>query len=177
MKVRLDYLSIMVKVDGGDITFQIDPSQRGARLWAKPETPIRIYPSLLKQLKSIKRVPLDAQDVLAANDELRALLQKDDRQVLDTTFWYNLGSPTDEIVFSIDDLDPTSHRTISIGSFTGSLSSCSPHSAAFLERIRQSKLCVEAKWDDFHRINVLLRPNSAKAANRLRTYEALLGRF
>lgn len=178
MKVSLDDLSLMVKLDGGDIVFHIDMPRGTKKFWAEPQSPIAMYPGLVKQLGDVKKIPLGSRDILAANDELRKLLRKKGRQVLDTTFWYDLVEPADDMIFTVSELDPRSHKTISIGSFTGSLSSNNDtRSTAFLKKIRQSSFCVSAQWNHFNEITVTLHPEAAKASNRLQTYKALLELF
>ena len=155
MKMLFADITTMVRPPGSTYTLSQDPSSKICTV-ACNETD--------------RKTRLKAVDIVAANEEMRTLLQEEHAksEVLTSVFWFETQS---EEQFTIDEIEP--HQKISIGSFTGALGPRDKASRQFFDKILQSEWCNSAQWNDSE-IVVELTAGAAEPTNRFATYHGLL---
>ena len=141
---------------------------------AKAETPTDLPADLAARYAEI---PLKSRDILAANDELRTLLERRLGDVSPSHFWYDLSTPTEEIILVIRDVDPVEHRLISIGGCEPSLNEKDKRSVAFAQAITTSGLNERDPYWVKEELHVKLKSACVDPTSRLETFDTLVGLF
>lgn len=171
--VYLNEVSVGVDLpEGTEIDYFVIRSPSNPPFVAESEAPNK----LPERLRPYVNISLLSTNLLAANDELRALLEPIGI-VYPTCFEYNLDTPALPHTFYIRDKDPSSHRFIDIGCYTYNLYGGDPRAEAFREAIAFSGLVEQVpNWEGVE-LAVELSSSYTDASQLLDTYVRLLELF
>lgn len=157
---------------GRDIDYFVIQDPSDPPFVAESEAPLKL-PVHLRPYVSIS---LLSTDLLAANDELRTLLEPIGT-VYPTCFEYNLDTPDLRHTLYIRDNDPSSHRSITIGCYTYNIHQGEGRGEAFREAIGLSGFAEQMpSWEGVE-LAVELNSSYADTSHLLDTYASLLGLF
>lgn len=178
MEVTLDEVLIRLKLPGHTDFFSVENDPSTKQFWGYADSESRDYEALPKVFGSdYMEIALKAKDIVAASEELRAILVKKWR-VLDTTFWFYVGPAKDNRRFYINETDPLCRQAITLGSYASNLSNDPDHkrSANFFKKIQESDLIWGANWTGNRGdIDIYLAPEATN--DRVKTYKSLLSFF
>lgn len=179
-EVMIEDLALMIHV-GDDssevfVTRSVDSHAMLAEVHLQRSMQFTVADLIADERLEGNRLPMRSQDFVAADMELRAILLANNLDISPTQYWYTVGDAANTEDLYLEDIDPETHTTVTIGNHTRSFSPTQLNTTDFINGLLQSGLCEGYRWNS-HLLEINLPWWLATDEERGQTFQSILSLY